>query len=57
MLNHYGMETKEMKLKFANKWYEVLDIKEIGGLEHYAIEDEPNHIDWIANPDELIYEE
>ena len=46
-----------MKIKFANKWYEVLDIKKIGGLEHYAIEDEPNNIDWIANPDELIYDE
>ena len=46
-----------MKIKFANKWYEVLDIKQIGGLEHYAIEDEPNHIDWIANPDEMIYDE
>lgn len=46
-----------MKIKFANKWYEVLDIKEIHGSEFYAIEDEPNHIDWIANPDELIYDE
>ena len=46
-----------MKIKYAGRWYEVLDIKYVGGLERYAIEDEPGHLDWIANPDELIYDE
>ena len=46
-----------MKVKFANNWYEVLDIKQSCGIEFYAIEDEPNHIDWVANPDELILDE
>ena len=50
-------EEKKMKVKFAGRWYDVLDIKYVGGLERYAIEDEPGHLDWIANPDELIYDE
>lgn len=38
------------KVKFANKVYEVKDIRVIaGGLVQYAIEDEPNHIDWVSN--------
>ena len=46
-----------MKIKFGNKWYEVLDTRLSGCSEFYAIEDEENNIDWVANPDELIYDE
>ena len=39
-----------MKVKFANKIYEVKDTRIVaGGLVQYAIEDEPNHIDWVSN--------
>ena len=38
-----------MKIKFANKIYEVLFTKELAGLTMYAVEDEPNHIDWLIN--------
>ena len=38
-----------MKVKFANKIYEVLYTKEVAGKTLYAIEDEPNHIDWLVN--------
>lgn len=42
------------KVKFANKIYEVKDIRIIaGGLVQYAIEDEPNHIDWVSNVEVL----
>lgn len=46
-----------MKIKYGNKWYDVLDIKQSCGIEFYAIEDELNHIDWIANPEEVILDE
>lgn len=38
-----------MKVKFANRVYEVLYTKEVAGKIMYAIEDEPNHIDWLVN--------
>ena len=38
-----------MKVKFANRIYEVLLTKELAGLTMYAVEDEPNHIDWLIN--------
>ena len=43
-----------MKIRFANKVYEVKDTRIIaGGLMQYAIEDEPNHIDWVSNVEVL----
>lgn len=45
-----------MKVKFANKVYEVLYTKEVAGKTMYAVEDEPNHIDWLVNV-EVINEE
>ena len=42
-----------MKIKYANKWYNVLDTRHYFGMIFYAIEDEPCHIDWINNPDEI----
>ena len=38
-----------MKVKFANKVFEVLYTREMAGLTMYAVEDEPNHIDWLIN--------
>ena len=38
-----------MKVKFANRIYEVLFTKKLAGLTMYAVEDEPNHIDWLIN--------
>ena len=38
-----------MKVKFANRIYDVLFTKELAGLTMYAVEDEPNHIDWLIN--------
>jgi len=38
-----------MKVKFANKVFEVLYTMEAAGLTMYAVEDEPNHIDWLTN--------
>ena len=38
-----------MKVKFGNRIYEVLFTKELAGLTMYAVEDEPNHIDWLIN--------
>ena len=39
-----------MKIRFANRIYDVKETRIIaGGLIQYAIEDEPNHIDWISN--------
>ena len=38
-----------MKVKFANKIYEVLYSKEVAGKTVYAVEDEPNHVDWLVN--------
>lgn len=38
-----------MKVKFANKVFEVLYTMEVAGLTMYAVEDEPNHIDWLTN--------
>ena len=40
-----------MKVKFANKVFEVLYTIETAGLTMYAVEDEPNHIDWFTNVD------
>jgi len=45
-----------MKVKFADKTYKVLYTKEIAGKTMYAVEDEPNHIDWLVNV-EVINEE
>lgn len=38
-----------MKVKFANKVYEVLYTMKFLGKPIYAVEDEPNHIDWLVN--------
>ena len=38
-----------MKVKIANKILEVLFTKEVAGQTMYAVEDEPNHIDWLIN--------
>lgn len=38
-----------MKVKFANKIFEVLYTKNVAGQTMYAVEDEPNHIDWLLN--------
>ena len=38
-----------MKVKFANRIYEVLYTKKLAGLTMYAVEDEPHHIDWLIN--------
>ena len=43
-----------MKIKFGNRWYDVLKTKESCGITWYAIEDEPNHIDWINNPEDIV---
>ena len=44
-----------MRILFANKYYKVVNIKELpGGLISYLIEDEDGHTDWINNPDEVI---
>lgn len=46
-----------MKVKFANKIYEVLCSKEVAGKTIYAVEDEPNHIDWLVNVEVIDTEE
>lgn len=38
-----------MKIKYANKIYDVLYTMKVLGKLIYAIEDEPNHIDWLTN--------
>lgn len=38
-----------MKVKFANKVFDVLYTKKVAGQTMYAVEDEPNHIDWLVN--------
>lgn len=42
-----------MKIKYANRWYQVLDTRNYFGVTFYAIEDEHNHIDWINNPEKI----
>lgn len=42
-----------MEIKFGGNWYEVVETRVVAGCTHYAIEDEPNHIDWITNPKEI----
>ena len=46
-----------MTIKYGNKWYDVLGIREEGGIERYAVLNEYNDIDWIANPEEIILDE
>ena len=38
-----------MKIKYANKTYEVLYMKKLAGVTMYAVEDEPDHVDWLVN--------
>lgn len=38
-----------MRVKYANKVFQVLYTKEVAGLTLYAVEDEPNHVDWLVN--------
>ena len=38
-----------MKVKYANKVYDVLYTMKFLGKSIYAVEDEPNHIDWLVN--------
>ena len=45
-----------MKVKFADKIYDVLYTMKVLGKPIYAVEDEPNHIDWLVNV-EVINEE
>lgn len=45
-----------MKIKYANKIYDVLYTMKVLGKLIYAVEDEPNHIDWLVNV-EVIDEE
>lgn len=45
-----------MRVIFADKIYEVLYTKEVAGQTLYAVEDEPNHIDWLVNP-EVAFEQ
>ena len=37
----------KFRVKYAGSEYNVLEIKEIGGIIFYGIDDEPNHIDFI----------
>ena len=37
----------KFRVKYAGSEYNVLEIKEIGGITFYGIDDEPNHIDFI----------
>lgn len=46
-----------MKVKFANKIYEVLYTMKFLGKPIYAVEDEPNHIDWLVNVEVIDEEE
>lgn len=41
-----GIKPK-FRVKYAGSEYNVLEIKEIGGITFYGIYDEPNHIDFI----------
>lgn len=38
-----------MKIRYADKIYDVLYTKNTAGLTMYAIEDESHHIDWLCN--------
>ena len=38
-----------MKVKFADKIYNVHGIKLSAGVAWFKIEDEPNHFDWVTN--------
>lgn len=46
-----------MKIKFADKIYEVLYTMKVLGKSIYAVEDEPNHIDWLVNVEVIDEEE
>lgn len=46
-----------MKIKFADKIYEVLYTMKVLGKPIYAVEDEPNHIDWLVNVEVIDEEE
>lgn len=37
----------KFKVKYAGSEYNVLEVKDIGGVIFYGIEDEPNHIDYV----------
>lgn len=37
----------KFKVKYAGNEYNVLEVKDIYGIEFYGIEDEPNHIDYV----------
>ena len=36
-----------MKVKYADRIYDVIETRVSGGMMWYGIEDEPNHIDWV----------
>jgi len=43
-----------MKIYFGGKWWKVVQTATLpGGCLAYGIEDEPNHIDWIINPEKI----
>lgn len=50
-----------MKVKFANKWYEVAMVQYNFGKPYYEIYDEPDtdpeHTDWITHPEEVFDED
>lgn len=40
-----------MKVKYNNKWHDVLDTREYFGSTFYAIEGKKSHIEWIKDTD------
>ena len=43
------------KVKYAGSQYNVFEVKDIGNITYYGIEDEPNHIDYVkADSCEII---
>ena len=43
-----------MKIYFGGKWWKVVGTATLpGGGIAYGINDEPNHIDWIVNPEKI----
>ena len=58
-----GCETKfverqptGVRVKLNDKWYEALYITFHAGTAMVAIEDEPNHFEWITEADEIEQE-
>lgn len=45
-----------MRVKYADRIYDVIETRVSGGMTWYGIEDEPNHIDWVHDV-EIIEED